>query len=140
MRPRRGKSHSRYRRNVTRPETSSTGLPPHAAAALSYLAWWLSGLLFFLVEKESRFVKFHAAQATVGLGAIWAGGLTLWVFAFIALFVSAFVFKILLYLAYGVWVLGMVAWAVCLIRAWQGDVFELPWAGGVARRWSDPNR
>lgn len=121
---------------MTQPETSSTGLAPNAAAALSYLAWWLSGLLFFLVERESRFVKFHAAQAIVGLGALWAVGLTLWVFAFAALFVSAFVFKVLLYLAYGAWLLGLIAWAICIVRAWQGDEFELPWVGPIARRLS----
>ena len=120
---------------MTRSETSSTGLPPNAAAALSYLAWWLSGLLFFLVERESRFVKFHAAQALVGLGGIWVLGLTLWVFAFAALFVSAAAFKILLYVAYAVWLAGMIAWAVCLVRAWQGHEFELPWAGRLAKKW-----
>ncbi len=135
MRRPRAPSHSRYRKRVTKPETSSTGLPPNTAAALSYLAWWLSGLLFFLVERESRFVKFHAAQALVGLGAIWVLGLTLWVFAFAALFVSAAAFKVLLYLAYGAWVLGMVAWAVCIVRAWQGDEFELPVVGKIARKW-----
>jgi uncharacterized membrane protein len=109
-------------------------LPPNSAAALSYLAWWLSGLLFYLVEKESRYVKFHAAQALIGLGTIWAAGLTLWIFAFVALFISAFVFKVLLYLAYGVWLIGMIAWAVCLVKAWQGEAFELPWAGRIARR------
>lgn len=119
---------------MTRPETSSTGLTPNAAAALSYLAWWLSGLLFYLVERESRFVKFHAAQAVIGLGALWVAGLILWVFAFAALFVSAAVFKILLYLAYAVWLIGLVAWAVCLVRAWKGEEFELPWAGAIARR------
>ena len=119
---------------MTRHEPSSTGLPPTSAAALSYLAWWLSGLLFYLVERENRFVKFHAAQALVGLGTIWVIGLSLWIIAFAALFVSALAFKILLYLAYGVWVIGMVAWAVCLIRAWQGDEYELPWAGKIARR------
>lgn len=125
--------------DVTRTETSSTGLPPNAAAALSYLAWWLSGLLFFLVERENRFVKFHAAQALVGLGTLWAVGLTFWVFAFAALFVSASAFKVLLYVAYGVWALGLIAWAVCLIRAWKGDEFELPWAGRIARRMAVKN-
>jgi len=119
---------------VTRDETSSTGLPPNTAAALSYLAWWLSGLLFFLVERESRFVKFHAAQALVGLGALWVLGLTLWVFGFAALFVSAAAFKVLLYLAYAVWFVGLLAWAVCIVRAWQGSDFELPFAGSIARR------
>jgi uncharacterized membrane protein len=116
---------------------SSTGLPPHAAAALSYLAWWVSGLLFYLVERDNRFVKFHAAQALVGLGAAWGLGFVLWFLAFVALFVSALVFKILLYAAYAVWVAGLIAWAVCLVRAWKGEDFELPWAGGIARRMSD---
>ncbi len=123
---------------VTRHETSSTGLAPNAAAALAYLAWWLSGLLFFLVERESGFVKFHAAQALVGLGALWAAGLTLWVFALAALFVSASAFQVLLYLAYGVWVVGLIAWAICIVRAWKGEEFELPWAGNIARRLSAP--
>lgn len=122
---------------MTRHESSSTGLPPTSAAALSYLAWWLSGLLFFLVERESRFVKFHAAQALVGLGAIWAAGLAMWIFAFMALFMSALMFKVLLYVAYGVWLIGMVAWAVCLVKALQGQEYELPWAGTIARRLAD---
>ena len=121
---------------MTTSETSSTGLPPNTAAALSYLAWWLSGLLFFLVERDNRFVKFHAAQSLVGLGAIWALGLLLWVCALAALFVSAMAFKVLLYLAYGVWMAGLIAWGLCLVRAWQGEEFELPWAGAVARRLS----
>ncbi|MDQ3069044.1 MAG: hypothetical protein M3R55_04875 [Acidobacteriota bacterium] len=121
---------------MTSEQSSSTGLPPNAAAALSYLAWWVSGLLFYLVERESRFVKFHAAQALVGLGGIWALGLTLWVCAFAALFVSAAVFKVLLFAAYGVWLLGLGAWGICLVKAWNGEEFELPWAGATARRMS----
>lgn len=123
---------------MTTSETSSTGLPPNTAAALAYLAWWLSGLLFFLVERESRFVKFHAAQSLVGLGAVFVISLTLGVFALAALFISAAAFKVLLYASYAAFALGIVAWAVCIVRAWQGEAFELPWAGAVARRLSGP--
>ncbi|MEX2270662.1 MAG: hypothetical protein WD690_04295 [Vicinamibacterales bacterium] len=124
---------------MTRPgaSTSSTGLPPPTAAAFSYIAWWVSGLLFYLVEHENRFVRFHAAQALVGLGAIWALGLVLWLFAFgIALFVSAALFKVFVYSAYAVWAAGILVWAYCIVRAWQGIEFELPWAGRIARRMS----
>lgn len=121
---------------MTRTETSSTGLPPKTAAALAYLAWWVSGLLFYLVEKENRYVKFHAAQAMVGLGAAWAAGFILWMLAFGALFVSATAFQILLYASYVAWLIGLIAWAICIFRAWSGDEFELPWAGNVARRLS----
>lgn len=131
---------SRYRKRVANPaipEKSSTGLAPGVAASLSYVAWWVSGLFVFLVERESPFVKFHAAQAMVGLGTIWMLGLTLWALAFAALFTSATLFTVLLYIAYAVWLLGIAVWAVCVVRAWKGEEFELPWAGAVARRISN---
>ena len=121
---------------MTTPRTSSTGLAPNMAAALSYLAWWVSGLLFFLIERDNRFVKFHAAQALVGLGILWALGLTLWAVAFVALFVSSAASTVLLYASFGVWMLGILAWAICIVRAWNGDEFELPIVGGIARRLS----
>lgn len=123
--------------NSAIPEKSSTGLAPNVAAALSYVAWWVSGLFVFLVERESRFVKFHAAQAMVGLGALWTLGLALWALAFAALFISALVFTVLLYIAYAAWLLGIAVWAVCVVRAWKGEEFELPWAGAIARRLSN---
>jgi len=122
---------------VTNSQTSSTGLAPNAAAALAYLAWWVSGLLFFLIERENRFVKFHAAQALVGLGALWALGLTMWAVAFAAIFVSAAASTVLLYAAYAVWLAGIAAWAICTVRAWKGDEFELPIFGPIARRLSN---
>ena len=117
-------------------KTSSTGLAPNVAAGFSYLAWWVSGLLFYLVERENRFVKFHAAQALVGLGALFGAGFLLFIVALASLFVSAGAFKIFIYLSYAVWLVGIIAWAVCVVRAWKGEEFELPWAGQVARRMS----
>ena len=123
--------------NALKPEQSSTGLSPDVAAALSYLAWWVSGLFFFLIERDSRFVRFHAAQALVGFGAIWLLGFLLWVVAFLSVFASATLFTVLLYLAYAVWAAGIVAWLLCVLKAWQGDEFELPLAGAWARRLSN---
>ena len=42
---------------------SSTGLDENIAALLSYVFGWLSGLIFFLIEKDSRLVRFHAMQS-----------------------------------------------------------------------------
>lgn len=118
-------------------ETSSTGLTPGGAAAAAYFAWWVSGLFVLLVERESRFVRFHAAQALVGFGSIWVLGFLLWVVAFLSVFVSATLFSVLLYAAYIVWAAGIVAWAVCVVKAWQGEEFELPLVGAWARRLSN---
>jgi uncharacterized membrane protein len=42
---------------------TSTGLDPKVAGLLSYLFGWVTGLIFFLIEKEHREVRFHAAQS-----------------------------------------------------------------------------
>ena len=44
------------------PATGS-GLDPKVAAALSYI--WIVGLIFFFIEKENRFIRFHALQSII---------------------------------------------------------------------------
>jgi len=49
---------------------SSTGMEPKIAVLISHIgflvgAGWLSGLIIYLLEKENRFVKFHAMQSLV---------------------------------------------------------------------------
>ena len=42
---------------------SSTGLDENVAALLSYIVGWVSGLVFYLMEKDSKLVRFHAMQS-----------------------------------------------------------------------------
>ena len=44
---------------------SSTGLNANLAGLLVYTLGVISGVIFFLIEKDSKFVKFHAMQAIV---------------------------------------------------------------------------
>ena len=46
-------------------DKSSTGLDPNLAAALAYLLGFLTGILFLVIEKDSKFVRFHALQSTM---------------------------------------------------------------------------
>src|SRR4029078_9060806 len=49
-------------------QQSSTGLAPNVAAALGYI--WIVGLIFFFIEKENKFVRFHGMQSVL-YGALW---------------------------------------------------------------------
>jgi len=49
---------------------TSTGIQANMAALLSYLAGWITGLIFFLVEKENKFVRFHAMQSILASGGL----------------------------------------------------------------------
>jgi len=49
-------------------QTTSVGLAPNVAAALSYI--WIVGLIFFFIEKGNKFVRFHAMQSVL-YGVLW---------------------------------------------------------------------
>lgn len=104
------------------PETkkSTTGLSSNTAAALSYLLGWLTGIVFLLLEKDDKFVRFHALQSTITFG-----GLTVLSFVPIIGWILTPIFMIL----------GFILWLVCIYKAYQGEEFKLPYVGNlVARR------
>jgi uncharacterized membrane protein len=113
---------------------SSTGLDPHVAAALAYLAGPFSGILVLLAEQTSAYVRFHAWQSVIGLGGLGIVVVCLMTLAFVSIVVSATAFKVLLYLGWATWAAWIVLWIVCLARAFSGSTSKLPIAGELAAR------
>lgn len=112
---------------------SSTGLDANMAAGLSVLLGWIGGLVFFLLEKDSRFVRFHAMQSIL----IGIGFAAIPVLAF-TLNVAASLSGPLGWALRGVgsllWTALAVCWLVALIKAFQGEVWEAPLLGQIARK------
>lgn len=123
---------------------SSTGLDENLAAPLSYVATWLSGLVFFLMEKDSRLVRFHAMQAILLGAAATVGGIVLWVLWVVVTLILAQIADVLgtlaglvLGLVIGVYYLAIfVAWVLCLIKSYQGQYYKLPVLGNFAEKFS----
>ena len=123
---------------------SSTGLDENIAALLSYVFGWLSGLIFFLIEKDSRLVRFHAMQSILFNVLIAIGAFVLWILVFILLLVFSQVsdalsgvFGILATLLWLLFSVGLlIAWIFCLIKAYQGQYFKLPIIGNFAEKFS----
>jgi uncharacterized membrane protein len=123
---------------------SSTGLDENVAALLSYVFGWLSGLIFFLIEKDSRLVRFHAMQSLLFNVTVAVVGIVLWVVMFILLLIgtqiSGIVSTLVTLIATLVWIaliIGIVvAWVMCLIKAFQGQYFKLPIVGQFAEKFS----
>src|SRR5215213_3850304 len=123
---------------------SSTGLDENVAALLSYVATWISGLVFFVIEKDSRLVRFHAMQSLILSVVFFVGMIALWIaWVVIALIagqisgalgtlVGIVVFLIIL-------VFGLacfVGWIMGMIKAFQGQYFKLPVIGNFAEKFS----
>lgn len=119
---------------LDRSALSSTGLAPHMAAALAYLAGPFSGILVLLAEQTSRFVRFHAWQSMLGLGGLGVLAVVFLLSAFAALLVSPAGFTFMYWLAFLTAVGWVILWAVCLVQAFNGRAWKLPVVGDVAER------
>lgn len=108
---------------------SSTGLEENVAGLLSYVLGWITGLIFFLIEKDSKFVRFHAMQSIVVFGAIAVVQIILSILAMIPFI--GFIFNIISWL---VWVLAVVLWIILMVNAYQGKKMKMPWAGDIAQK------
>ena len=126
------------------PGKSSTGLDENLAALLSYIAGWLSGLIFFLLEKDSRLVRFHAMQSLLLNVLVIVIGIVVWVLTVVLWLVSTQISGIisalvslvatLFWVVFGIAIL--VAVVMCLIKAYQGQYFKLPVIGNFAEKFS----
>src|SRR4030088_1107512 len=80
----------------------ASGVDKKTGAILSYLLWWVTGIIFLFISKDPD-VKFHAAQSTVFFGSISIIGAILDA-------AGAFFFGFLGFIAFLVWLFGVIVW------------------------------
>jgi uncharacterized membrane protein len=102
---------------------TSTGIEPGVAALLCYVLGWVTGLIFFLIEKENKYVRFHAFQSIVVFGAA-----TLLSIVLTMIPVIGWALLPVLY------VVELILWIVLMVKACQGEKFKLPVAGDMAEK------
>jgi len=119
-------------------EPTSTGLAPNVAGALSYVLGPLTGILFLVLEKENRFVRFHAVQSI-------AVGLLLVVLSIAFSILSAMLaivpilgWIIAIVAGLGFALVTFVLWVMLMLRAFRGREWEVPVVGRYARQYSEP--
>jgi len=111
-----------------------SGLPENVAGALSYFLGPLTGLVFFIIDKQRPFVRFHAVQC-IGVTIVWV------VIAVVLMIVSAVlgVIPVLgvlvgLLLNLGLAVVGFALWLWLMYQAYSGKTWEVPGLGPHVRR------
>ncbi len=123
---------------------SSTGLDENVAALLSYIFTWVTGLIFYLIEKDSRFVRFHAMQAILLGASTFVIGVVIYILWAVLLIivvnisdVLAMVMNLVMMLVLVVFYLAfLIGWVMCLIKAFQKQYFKLPVLGNFAEKFS----
>ncbi len=102
---------------------TSLGLEENLEGLLCYVLGWVTGLVFLLLERDSKFVKFHAIQSLITFVALMVLGWIVGFIPFIGWFISALIGP-----------LGLILWIVLMVKAYKNEMFKLPIVGDIAEQ------
>jgi len=91
--------------------------------AATYLLAFITGIIFLIIEKDSKFIRFHAMQSTILFGGIFIANIVL---GFIP--ILGWLLGLLLSLA------SFVLWIICMWKAFQGEMYKVPFVGNLAEQ------
>lgn len=111
--------------NIENKTKSSLGMEENIAGLISYLLGFITGIIFFVSEKESEFVKFHAMQSIIL-------SIILTVLYGILSFIPIIGWIMLLILP----LFTLILWIVLMIKAYKHEYFKLPIIGDLAEKYS----
>ena len=98
------------------------GLEPRLAAVLSYMLGIVTGIVLLKIERDDRFVRFHALQSILFSSAVLV---VLLMLIGVGFDLGALIF------ATAAWAV----WVILMLRAARGEFFQLPLIG----RWAEAN-
>src|SRR5690625_209800 len=102
-------------------DPSSLNLDQNVAGLLCYLGTVITGIIFLIIEKKNKFVRFHAMQSICFFVAIWVVTFVLGFIPFLGWALSG-----LISLA------GIIGWIVLMVIAYNNEYYKLPVIGNLA--------
>lgn len=98
----------------------AAGLKKTTSGALAYVLGPVTGVIFLIIDKDP-FVRFHAMQSIVVFVTLfvlqWVLGITIILFPLSAL----------------IGIVSFVLWLILIYKAWQGEEYEVPVLGKIAK-------
>ena len=121
---------------------TSMNIEENIASALCYVLTWITGIIFYLMEKENKTVRFHAMQSILTFLPLMIIG---WIVGFIGAPSVGWGYgyygasynpgiPALIWLSWLIYVIMFILWIVLIIKAYQGEKFKLPVVGDIAEK------
>ena len=123
-------------------EKTSMNLDENVASALCYVLTWLTGIIFYFMEKENKTVRFHAMQSILTflpltiLGYVFSGILgvsysynNVYGYTYGVPTLSPFYYVGML-----IYLVVFVLWLLLMFKAYKGETFKLPIVGDIAEK------
>ena len=115
-------------------KNSSTGLAPNIASLLCYICPPIISIIFLVLERDDKEVKFHAWQGT----AFGVSSLVLFLgLEILAAIMGAIasILGIIVTFFIPLFILAMfILWIICIIKAYQGERWKIPVLGDFAAK------
>ena len=102
---------------------TSTGIQENVEGLLCYLGGWITGIIFFIIEKENKIVRFHAVQSI-------AISVVLMVVYFILGLIPIIGWIIMPFVG----IASFILWIILMLKAYQGKMYKLPVIGDFAEK------
>ncbi|MCD5384261.1 DUF4870 domain-containing protein [candidate division WOR-3 bacterium] len=102
---------------------TSLGLDENIEGLLCYVLGWITGIVFLVLEKENKFVKFHAMQSLVTFLVLFVVSLVIGMIPFVGVIISPLI-----------GLLGLILWILLMYTAFKGERFKLPIVGDFAEK------
>ncbi len=123
-------------------QKSALGLDGNVTALIGYIIGIVALILIF-IEKDNKFVRFHAFQSvlyTVGFVVVYIVAMI--VITIITVVLGAMsdilglIGSLLYLLLFVVWLAWLVGLIFAAVKAFGGNMFKLPIVGNMAEKWS----
>ena len=102
---------------------TSLGIDENIEGLLCYALGFITGILFLILEKENKFVRFHAMQSLVTFLLIW-----------VIITVIGWIPILGWLLSLLITPLSLILWLLLMFKAFKGERFKLPVIGDFAEK------
>jgi len=110
----------------------TSGISENTAGLLCYLLGWVTGLIFYLIDKRP-YVRFHAAQSIVVFGGLNILSYVLGLFFGLGIMAHGWTgFSGGLMLIHLLHLVTLILWILLMVKAYQGEKFRVPVAADIA--------
>jgi uncharacterized membrane protein len=99
------------------------GVDENIEGLLCYVLGWITGIVFLVLEKENKFVRFHAMQSLATFLAF-----------FIILFIVGMIPLIGWFFHMIGWIIMVILWLFLMYKAFKGERYKLPVVGDFAEK------
>ncbi len=123
--------------NINANKSTSVGLDENIEALLAYLFNIIGGLVFYFIEKKSKFVRFHSMQSILFNIAVLVIFVILGILGAIIGFVVPLIGGLIMGLLFFLFLIAfLVIWILLMYKSFKHEMYYLPVIGKMAEKYA----